>query len=474
MPASSWLRGAMAPFVRAALDSTSFHDRGWVRPEFTRRLLDEHQRGMHDWGDPLFTLLVLELWARLSLDESLHRDDSLEALRAGGDARGAPLPAIRTIQVGMEWFGEKPGGLNRVYFELARHLPAVGVEVRGLVVGTERVLIESKGRVEGVVPHGTPLPQRLRRLRAEARTLLREDPDAIVVGHFALYMVPLLGLLRDPRRRFVYHFHGPWGQEATAERVRSAGPRTKAMMERAVYRRANACIVLSSAFGRILHESFGVPWDRIHVIPGGVDCNRFAMDASRADCRAHLGWPVDRRIVLCVRRLTHRMGLSQLVAAVGALRQRVPDVLVLIAGQGPLEAELHTQIQRAGLEEHCRLAGYIDEADLPSAYRAADLTVVPSVALEGYGLIVPESLAAGTPVLMTPVGGLPETVEGLSGALVLAEASAPAIAQGLGDALTGAAPLPSAEECQVYARRRNDWPVVAELVRRVYEGVQRP
>lgn len=473
MPASSWLRGAMAPYLRAALDSTSFHDRGWVRPEFTRRLLDEHQRGVHDWGDPLFTLLVLELWARLALDESLHRDDSLEVLREGGGARGAPSPAIRTIQVGMEWFGEKPGGLNRVYYELVRHLPTVGVEVRGLVVGTERVLVESKGRVEGVVPHGTPLPQRLRRLRAEAKTLLREDSDAIVVGHFALYMAPLLGLLRDPRRRFVYHFQGPWGQEAMAERVRGVGPRIKATVERAVYQRANACIVLSSAFGRILHDSFGVPWDRIHVIPGGVDCERFAIETSRADCRARLGWPVDRRIVLCVRRLTHRMGLSQLVASVSVLRQRVPDVLVLIAGQGPLEAELRTQIQRAGLEEHCRLAGFISEADLPSAYRAADLTVVPSVALEGYGLIVPESLAAGTPALVTPIGGLPETVEGLPGRLVFADASTPAIAQGLGDALTGAVPLPSADECRAYARRRNDWPVVAEQVRRVYEGAQR-
>ena len=473
MPASSWLRGAMAPYVRAALDSPSFHDRGWVRPEFTRRLLDEHQRGVHDWGDPLFTLLVLELWARLALDESLHRDDSLEALRTGGGARGAPPPAIRTIQVGMEWFSEKPGGLNRVYYELVRHLPAVGVEVRGLVVGTERVLAESQGRVEGVVAHGASLPQRLRRLRAEAMTLLREDPDAIVVGHFALYIAPLLGLLRDPHRRFVYHFQGPWGQEATAERIRGAGPRIKAMLERAVYRRANACIVLSGAFGRILHESFGVPWDRIHVIPGGVDCHRFAIDATRAECRARLGWPVDRRVVLCVRRLTHRMGLSQLVASVSALRRRVPDVLVLIAGQGPLEAELTTQIQRAGLEEHCQLVGFIGEGDLPAAYRAAELTVVPSVALEGYGLIVPESLAAGTPVLVTPVGGLPETVEGLTGHLVFDDASAPAIAQGLGDALTGAVPLPSADECQAYALRRNDWPVVAEQVRRVYEGAQR-
>jgi glycosyltransferase involved in cell wall biosynthesis len=118
--------------------------------------------------------------------------------------------------------------------------------------------------------------------------------------------------------------------------------------------------------------------------------------------------------------------------------------------------------------------GFIAEDDLPAAYRAADLTVVPSVALEGYGLIVPESLAAGTPVMVTPVGGLPETVNGLSTHLIFESSSASAIARGLSDALTGVMPLPSASECLAFARARNDWPVVAAQVRRVYEGVRRP
>jgi glycosyltransferase involved in cell wall biosynthesis len=246
----------------------------------------------------------------------------------------------------------------------------------------------------------------------------------------------------------------------------------KTGVERAVYRRADACIVLSGAFGRILHDSFGVPWEKITVIPGGVDCSRFAIGATRAECRDRLGWPRDRRIVLSVRRLTHRMGLSHLVAAVGMLRERVPDVLVIIAGGGPLESELQTQIRRAGLENNCRVAGFIADDDLPAVYRAADISVVPSVALEGYGLIVPESLAAGTPALVTPVGGLPESVLGLAPHLVFTEASAPAIARGLGDALSGTVPMPTSEECRAYARQRNDWPVIVEQVRRVYDGVR--
>lgn len=473
MPASRWLRGALASHVRAALDSQSFHDRGWVRPEFTRHILDEHLSGAHDWGDQLFTLLVLEIWARLAIDGSLKRSDPLDALYVGGALRGAPVPTLSTVQVGMEWFGEKPGGLNRVFAELVTRLPAHGVRVRALVAGSEAVAPETGGRVVGAAPHTAPLVHRLRRLRDEAARQLRTDPDAIVVAHFALYAAPLLGLLRDRRHPFVFHFHGPWAQEAYAEKIRGAMPRLKAQVERRVYQRADACIALSGAFGRILNESFGVPWEKIHIIPGGVDCARFEVKESRTACRERLGWPVERPIVLAVRRLTHRMGLGQLVAAVATLKLRVPDVLVLIAGQGPIAEELRTQIRRAQLEEHCRLVGFLAEDDLPIAYRAADLTVVPSVALEGYGLIVPESLAAGTPVLVTPVGGLPETVEGLAPHLVFEDCSAVAISRGLGDALTGAVPMPTLDECRAYARRRNDWSVIVEQVRRVYDGVRR-
>lgn len=80
MPASDWLRGELAPYVRAALDSDSFFDRDWIRPSFLRRMLTEHQQETADWGEQLWTLFVLELWARQTLDRTLARSDSLDTL----------------------------------------------------------------------------------------------------------------------------------------------------------------------------------------------------------------------------------------------------------------------------------------------------------------------------------------------------------------------------------------------------------
>ena len=469
MPASRWLRGELSPYVRAALDSRTFFDRGWVRPEFVRRILAEHFTGERDWGEQLWTMLVLEVWARLTLDRTLERDEQMDALlRKPERPRRAML---RTLQLGMEWFPEKPGGLNRVYYELVKHLPDANVEVHGLVAGTAQVTQTSGGMIEGFAPLSELLVPRLLAVRRLASPLLRSDPKLLVVSHFSLYTVPVLDALAG--HPLVVHFQGPWGLEGGAERQSGLTVRVKTAVERAVYRRASAFIVLSRPFGQILERRFGVPAHKIHVIPGGVDVSQFAIRETRAECRATLGWPQDRPIVLAVRRLMRRMGLDDLVRAAALLRERVPDVLVLIAGAGPVRGELEAQIAALGLTDNVRLLGFVPDAALPSAYRAADLSVVPTVALEGFGLIVVESLAAGTPCLVTPIGGLPEAVSGLSRALVLRSTGPEAIADGLGDALLGITPLPTARECVEFARKNFDWPVIAERVRLVYEEAMR-
>jgi glycosyltransferase involved in cell wall biosynthesis len=378
---------------------------------------------------------------------------------------------LRTLQLGMEWFPEKPGGLNRVYYELAKHLPQANVEVQGLVAGTAQVTESSGGMIQGFAPRSESLVPRLLAVRRLASPLLRSDPRLLVVSHFALYTAPILDAIAG--HPMVVHFQGPWGLEGGAERQSGLTVLAKTAIERAVYRRASAFIVLSRPFGQILERRFGVPPEKIHVIPGGVDVSRFAIRESRAECRAKLGWPQDRPVVLAVRRLMRRMGLADLVRAALRLRERVPNVLVLIAGDGPVKGELERQIASLGLAQNVRLLGFVPDADLPLAYRAADLTVVPTITLEGFGLIVPESLAAGTPCFVTPIGGLPEAVSGLSRALVLPSTGAEAIAGGLADALTGVTPLPTARECVDYARRHYDWPVIAERVRLVYEEALR-
>jgi asparagine synthase (glutamine-hydrolysing) len=80
IPASRWLRTDLAPYVTAALDTPQFLDRGWIRADTVRQLIREHQQGTRDWTDQLWTLLVLEVWARLTLDGSLTPGDPLDVM----------------------------------------------------------------------------------------------------------------------------------------------------------------------------------------------------------------------------------------------------------------------------------------------------------------------------------------------------------------------------------------------------------
>ena len=143
----------------------------------------------------------------------------------------------------------------------------------------------------------------------------------------------------------------------------------------------------------------------------------------------------------------------------------MPELLLAVAGGGPLRGELERQIEEFGLVRHVRLLGRVSDADLPLLYRAADLSVVPSTALEGFGLICVESLASGTPAMVTPVGGLPEVVGGLDPSLVLEEAGPGAIAEGIVTALRGSRPLPAAADCVTYVKERYAWPVIDMRIR---------
>jgi glycosyltransferase involved in cell wall biosynthesis len=373
---------------------------------------------------------------------------------------------IDSLQIGMHWFGERPGGLDRMFKALIDSLPDQGVSVRGLVAGSPGVAEASGGTVRAFAEPQARLGTRLWQARAHSRQLKRARVPDVVATHFALYAAPTLGVF--PKVPRVVHFHGPWADESTQEGRRSVSSAMRQSLERFVYRSGTRHIVLSKAFGQILHTQYRVKEESIRVVPGCVDVNRFDTGLTKHEARARLGLPQDRPQLFCVRRLVRRMGLEDLIDAMFIVRQAVPDVLLTIAGKGPLEAQLQARIVARGLSRHVQLTGFVTDEDLPLWYAASDVTVVPTVALEGFGLTTIESLAAGTPVLVTPVGGLPEAVAPLSHDLVLPSGGFHAIGSGIADALRGERALPDAAQCRAYARSRFDQQVVAGLVAEVY------
>jgi glycosyltransferase involved in cell wall biosynthesis len=288
----------------------------------------------------------------------------------------------------------------------------------------------------------------------------------VVDAHFALYA--LLPLRLTPLRKvpLLVHFHGPWADEGGSGGLRRA---FKRRVERAVYRRATHCVTLTHAFKRVLVERYGVaPW-KILVQPPGVEREEFA-PGDRVAARANLGIAETAFVACCVRRLVPRMGIDHLIEAWGAVTERLDGPVLLIAGDGPLKLELEQKAMTSGVAGSVRFMGRVSDADLVELYRAADVNVVPTIAHEGFGLVVLEAAACGIPSVVTNVGGLPEAVRDLDPSLVVASASAQALADRL------VAPLPSAQDTLAFSERFS-WPEVArrnfELLHTV-TGLQSP
>jgi glycosyltransferase involved in cell wall biosynthesis len=309
-----------------------------------------------------------------------------------------------------------------------------------------------------------------RRLWNLRQTVLPElkskaDRPSVVASHFALYAAALLPKLS--RTPHVVHFHGPWAIESAVEGRGPANVFMKRVVERAVYSSAKAFIALSQSFKDLLTREYRIDPGLVHIIPGAVDVRRFCPGDQRA-ARERLGWPKDIRILFCLRRLVRRMGLKNLLDAFCQIAESHSDVMLIIGGTGPLRAELESQINARGFADRIRLIGFVPNEDLVSAYRAADLSIFPSQALEGFGSAAVESMACGTPILVTPVGGLPELVSGLGSQLVLPDRGTEAIAEWLNRFLSGEIILPSSKECRLQVETRFTWSTVTRQIRSLY------
>jgi glycosyltransferase involved in cell wall biosynthesis len=376
---------------------------------------------------------------------------------------------MKALQIGTSWFLEDAGGLARVYYGCANYLPQVGVDVQGLVTGSRFVKESSGGRVTTFASTDSSTWQRSLGIRKAVKQALADGDYDLAASHFSLYTFPILDCLG--KLPLVVHFHGPWALESKAEGAGKLSVWGKWAIEKLVYHRANGFIVLSDSFRQILHKTYNVPLEKIFIVGGGIDTAEFDLDLSIAQAREKLGWQQDRRIILCVRRLVQRMGLENLIAAIAQVRKKHPDVLLLIAGKGAIANNLRSQIQEMQLEAHVQLLGFVPDADLAIAYRAAELSIVPTVSLEGFGLIVIESLAAGTPVLGSPIGGIPEILRPFNPDLVLEGSSTEQLAQGIIEALSGDRQLPNALACQSYVKANYDWQAIAKQMKLVYEEV---
>ncbi|WP_176065387.1 glycosyltransferase family 4 protein [Anaeromyxobacter diazotrophicus] len=172
--------------------------------------------------------------------------------------------------------------------------------------------------------------------------------------------------------------------------------------------RADACIALSSTWQAVLAGY--APGARIHVVPNPVE-------APELEAAAGAPGPGGEQVVLCLGRLGQAKGTYDLLRAIPLVLQSAPAARFVLAGDGAVE-EVRRRVRALGLERAVELPGWVaGEAKLRQLARCA-VYVLPSYR-EGMPVSILEAMAAGKPVVATPVGAVPELVEeGVNGYLV--------------------------------------------------------
>ena len=154
---------------------------------------------------------------------------------------------------------------------------------------------------------------------------------------------------------------------------------------------------------------FGLPYDKINVIPNGVNLQLFSNVNVDYDFRRQYAMD-NEKIILYVGRLVYEKGIQNLIAAMPKILDRYHDSKLIICGRGGMIDELREQVKYLGIDNKVYFAGYCDSKKMQKMYKCADVAVFPST-YEPFGIVAIESMLSGTPTIVSDVGGLNEIVE---------------------------------------------------------------
>jgi glycosyltransferase involved in cell wall biosynthesis len=246
----------------------------------------------------------------------------------------------------------------------------------------------------------------VRHSQADAATLAGlPDGAKTVVDGLALANLAEVAAAQARRLRLVAFVHGPLALEiglmpAEAERA--------AQLEATLLLRLRGVLCPSRRTAAAV-ESYGVPRDRIAVVPPGTAKPSKHLRPRRGPVRA----------LLCVANLVPRKGHRLLVEALARLRALDWNLLCIgsLERDPPTVRSVRQMISAVGLGRRITLVGERPAHAIAHAYRAADAFVLPSFH-EGYGMAYAEAMAHGLPVIGTVAGAIPETVPRAAGLLV--------------------------------------------------------
>ena len=397
---------------------------------------------------------------------------------------------MKILHVCDNLYPDRAGGSEIVIYETCRALVRLGHDVTVLTYAVREGLPEFE-LIEGIKVYRFTVPDSAKaatQIPMSARKAFRKAFTAVSPEIIHFHHTPSafgVNLSRRPKgvKKLVYTYYGPISQEFEIEQkdrgeklslkdsIKSGGYR---MAERFNLTRADVIVALSEYSKWQIKTLHGGQFaKKTVVIPAGTDTERFspANDIERREIRQRLSLPPRGELVLTVRRLVKRMGIDMLIEGYRGVLKDHPDATLVIGGTGPEKESLASLAQSLGIAEKVLFKGYIPSQDLPLYYRAADLFVLPTRDLEGFGLVTLEALASGTPVIGTATGATVEVLGGLDKKLLITDISPDGIMKSINRFLKDGTALAALRAgCREYVLKNYSWDRMAEALAVLYRS----
>ena len=337
--------------------------------------------------------------------------------------------AMKILILADVFYPDTIGGAGRVVYHLAFELSGKGHEIHVIKRNEDEKWPSHQELTPSLKVYRFFSPSKeslglflseIKNSRQLAKKLTQKINFDLVCTHQSLVaMGPLLS--RHFRQiPLIHYFHSPWHEEFLVKKQQDraktgTGNKTIAFLMRRIEKRvlfkATKVIVLSEYMWERALEIHNYHEDQVVKIPGGVDLDRYRLPTEgKVAARDAVKLPTNKTVFLTIRNLVPRMGLENLIESFSQSSVLREKGLLLIGGRGFLENDLKAQVESANLQDAVRFLGHIPEEELPLFYQASDFFVLPTRELEGFGLVILEAMASGTPVLGTPIGGIPELI----------------------------------------------------------------
>lgn len=355
---------------------------------------------------------------------------------------------MKILIVAQQFFPDSVGGSARVAFEQARTLANMGHTVFAIVPKTDlHSPYEEKRDLINIVRYGNGKPHILGQSYTDVRCapavikkVINTYRFDVILAHQPTVTHAILSLqITIP---IVYMFHASVPREISFQGLTGKGAWKKlftrgfvlwlSFMERKSLEHAKRIVVLSE-YSRELALSVysNIQSEKISRITTGIQTDIYTPPSSKKIVRARLGIPEDCVVLITVRRLVPRMGLSQLIESCASIIRSRQNVRLYIVGDGPLYESLQKQIEQEGLGDLIILTGRVRQDDLPLWYQSADAFILSTRAYEGLGVATLEALSSGIPVLGTPIGATPEILGQIDSRLLFDSADSSDMRKGI-------------------------------------------